>query len=189
MARLNIRKYVWQSLIVGSVLLICGSVAAQDYNSGIRNLQNGRAFQKLLNAKIFNIGGVGWTLQITPEEEAFKILFESGDSIKEFQRLLNQASPEGQLYALFGLHLKAPDIFRTEAEKLKAEDGPPRREKKFIFIEKGKVRIGIGCVTSEQDKREVIDRIAKGEFDTSFKSSRRRLIPQAHNIFDPNYSK
>ena len=174
-----IGKYALQGLVVGGVLFVCGSVAAQDYNSGIRNLQNGRAFQRLLHAKIFNIGGVGWALQITPEEEAFKILFESGNSIKEFQRLVNQASPEGQLYGLFGLHLKAPEIFREEAERLKADEGPPKREEKFIFIEKGKVRIGLDCLMFDQDRRKVIDQIAKGEFDTRFKSSRHKLALQA----------
>jgi hypothetical protein len=179
MVRLNLRSYVWQSLVVWSVLFSSGSVAAQDYTSRFRNLQNGRAFQKLLHAKLFNIGGVGWTSEITPEEEAFKILFESGDSIKEFQRLLNQASPEGQLYALFGLHLQAPDIFRSEAEKLRANDGPPKREQKFIFIEKGKVHIAVGCLMFYQDRRKVIDQIANREFDNRFKSSRHRSILKA----------
>ena len=171
MRRLNIGKYVLHSLVVGGVLFVCGSVAAQDYSSGIRDPRNGRAFQTLLNAKIFNIGGVGWAMQITPEEEAFKILFQSGTSIKEFQRLVDQASPEGQLYALFGLHLMAPDIFRTEAEKLKADDGPPKREQKFTFIAKGQVRIADGCLIFTQARRKVIDQIARGEFDTRFKWS------------------
>jgi hypothetical protein len=178
MVRLKLGNYAWQSLVVWSVLFNSGPVAAQDYNSGIRNLQDGRAFQKLLHAKIFNIGGVGWALQITPEEEAFKILFESGNSIKEFQRLVNQASPEGQLYALFGLHLKAPDAFRKEAERLKADDGPLKREQEFVFIEKGKVRLGVGCLMFYQNRREVIDQIANGEFDAHFKSSRHKSILQ-----------
>ena len=182
MVRLKLGNYAWQSLVVWSVLFNSGPVAAQDYNSGIRNLQDGRAFQKLLHAKIFNIGGIGWASQITPEEEAFKILFDSGDSIKEFQRLVNQASPEGQLYALFGLHLKAPDIFQKEAERLKADDGPLKRAEKFVFIEKGKVRIGIGCLMFDHDRRKVIDQIAKGEFDIRFKSSRHRLILQSRNF-------
>ncbi len=173
MRRLNIGKYAWQSLVVGGALFVCGSVAAQDYSAQIRNLPSDRAYQKLLHAKIFNTGGIGWASQVTPEEEAFKILFESGNSIKEFQRLVNQASPEGQLYGLFGLHLKAPEIFRNEAEKFKADDGPPKREQKFTFIDQGQVRIADGCVIFTQDRRKVIDQIAKGEFDTRFKSSPR----------------
>ncbi|MEK6333887.1 MAG: hypothetical protein AABM67_03000 [Acidobacteriota bacterium] len=173
MARLNLKSYAWQSLVIWNVLFVCGSAAAQDYSARIRNLPTDRAYQKLLHATIFNLGGVGFAMQITPEEEAFKELFESGNSIKEFQRLLNQANPEGQLYALFGLHLKAPDIFRKESEKLKVDDGPPKRAEKFIFIEKGQVRIADGCMIYTQDRRKVIDQIAKGEFDTRFKSSPR----------------
>ena len=173
MGKFNIGKYALQGLLVAGVLFVCGSVAAQDYSARIRNLPTDRAYRKLLDANIFNLGGVGWGSQITPEEEAFRILFESGNSIKEFQRLVNQANPEGQLYALFGLHLKAPEIFRNEAEKLKADDGPPKREEKFTIIEKGQVRIADGCLTFTRDRRKVIDQIAKGEFDTRFKWSPR----------------
>ena len=173
MGKLNIGKYALQSLVVGGVLFVCGSVAAQDYSSRIRNLPTDRAYQELLHAKIFNLGGVGYALQITPEENAFRTIFESLNSIKEFKRLLEQATPEGQLYALFGLHLKVPDIFRAEAARLRADDGPAKREEKFTFIRKGQVRIADGCLIFTQDRRKVIDQIAKGEFDTRFKSSPR----------------
>jgi len=156
--------------------LSCVSVAAQNYYSpGIRDFQTARAFQKLLHASVFNLGGVGWGNEITPEEKAFAALFESTDHIKLFQRLLAQANPEGQLYALFGLHLMAANTFKLEAERLKADDGPPERRENFIGIEKGKVRVARGCIFFRMARNAIIDQIASGEWDANFRISTRKI--------------
>ena len=123
-------------------LLIGVPVFAQSYYSPqIRQLETGRAYQKLLHATVFNLGGIGWGLEITSEEKAFRTLLEAEGSTRLFQRLIDEANAEGQLYALFGLHLQAPDVFQVEAEKLRTSEGPPRRIEKFIPIEKGEVRV------------------------------------------------
>jgi len=173
---LNPASYGRKALMLSILALICVPAAAQNYYSpGIRDFQTGRAFQRLLHANVFNLGGVGWANEITPEEKAFATLFESTDSVKLFQRLLTQANPEGQLYALFGLHLMAASDFKLEVERLKADDGPPERRENFIGIEKGKVRVARGCIFFRTTRKAVIDQIANGEWDAAFRLSTRKI--------------
>jgi len=166
MKRSDHRKYARPVLIICAHLLICVPVFAQSHISAqIRQSGNNRAYQKLLHANVFNLGGVGYGQAITAEEQAFKKLLTSIDSTSVFQRLIREANGEGQLYALLGLHLLAPDIFQAEAEKLRTNGGPPERIENFTPIEKGKVRVAHGCIFFQQDKQTVIEQIAKGAWD------------------------
>jgi hypothetical protein len=166
MNRSDHRKYAQPILIICAHLLICAPVFAQSYISPqIRRSGTNRAYQKLLHATVFNLGGVGWGQAITPEEQAFKKLLTSIDSTRVFQRLISEANGEGQLYALLGLHLLAPDIFEAEAGKLRTNGGPPQRIENFTTIAKGKVRVAHGCIFFQQDRQTVIEQIAKGAWD------------------------
>lgn len=176
MNRSDHRKYAQPILVICAHLLICVPVLAQSfYSPQIRQVETSRAYQKLLHATVFNLGGVGWGLEITPEERAFKTLLESGDSITLFQRLINEGNAEGQLYALFGLHLQAPEVFQAEAEKLRAGEGPPERIEQLIPIEKGKVRVARGCNSFRLGRQTVIDQIEKGDWDAALKSHSQSL--------------
>jgi hypothetical protein len=173
----DLRKHAQRILVMAAHLLICVPVFAQTYYSPqIREIETNRAYQKLLHASLFNFGGLGWGLEITSEQQAFKTLLESEDSIRLFQRLISEANAEGQLYALLGLRLRAPDIFQTEAEKLRTNGGPPERIEKFIPIEKGKIRVARGCISFHQDSETVIDEIAKGAWDAAALRSRSRIV-------------
>ena len=174
MKRSDYRKCARPILVICAHLLICIPVFAQRYYSPqIRQMETNRAYQKLLHATVFNLGGWGWGPKITREEQAFKTLLEAEDSTRLFQRLINEANAEGQLYALLGLHLQAPDIFQAEAEKLRVSEGPPERMEQLIPIEKRKVRVARGCILSQENQQTVIDQIAKGEWDAALKSNSR----------------
>jgi len=168
----DLRKHAQRILVIGAHLLICVPVFAQS-SPQLRKLVISRAYHKLQHASVFNFGGIGWGRAISSEERAFRTLLEAEDSTGLFQRLISEANGEGQLYALFGLRLRAPDIFQTEAERLRTNGGPPERIEQFIPIEKGKVRVARGCIFSRQDSQTVIDQIAKGEWDAAFRSTSR----------------
>ena len=163
-------------LVLAFVFVLCSSVAqAQGYVSRVRNMETDRAYRQLLDAHIFNLGGVGFVLSITPEEKAFQVLLRSANSVALFERLISEGNPEGQLFALYGLYLEDPQLFRTEFERLKHDDGPLARWEEMIFIEKGKIRTGVGCVLFRQERQALIAKIASGEFDQAFKASSSRL--------------
>jgi len=175
MGNLEPKNYARLIIFVG--LLFCSPfVWAQDYSAQVRNARTDSAYKKLLDAHIFNFGGVGFASEITPEEKAFRILLESWNAASVFKRLLSDANPEGQLYALYGLYLEDPATFRKEAEKLNLAADPPPRRGTFIPAEKGKVRVGRGCLLLYEDSRVVIEEIAKGKFDQAFRSNDTRLF-------------
>lgn len=155
-----------------TLFFIHGSSMAQtqDYSSRIRNMETDRAYRQLLHANIFNLGGAGFASTMTPEEKGFRAILKSPRSIMLFQQLLQEGNPEGQLYALYGLYLEEPDAFAREAERLKNDDGPPARSEGMMTVEKGKIRFAKGCIFSRQDRRLIIEQMAKGDFDSSFKA-------------------
>ncbi|HBB95635.1 MAG TPA: hypothetical protein DC054_09610 [Blastocatellia bacterium] len=157
------------------VLVLCPSVLrAQDYGS-IRQRKIERAYQQLVHAKIFNLGGYGWGMTISAEERAFRTLLESSNSTALLKKLLQEANPEGQMYSLYGLYLNEPAVFQSELERMKSEDGPAERWEEMTLIEKGKIRTAVGCSLFRQDRQALITTIASGEFDQAFKSSSARL--------------
>jgi hypothetical protein len=176
MAKLESKVFVTR-LVLTLVVVLCPSIAqAQDYGSRLRNVETDQAYRRLLHASIFNFGGVGFSATITPEEKAFHVLLNSANKIALFQRLVSEGNPEGQLYALYGLYLEDSQLFKDAAERLKQSDGPPARWQGFIFIEKGKIQVGEGCVLFEKERRTLIARIATGNFDQAFRASGPRLV-------------
>jgi hypothetical protein len=133
------------------------------------------AFQTLSRAKIFNLGGLGFVLTMTEEEKAFHVLLDSPNSIVLFKRLLNEGNPEGQMYALYGLYREDKEAFKSEVERLKLDDGPPERWEGLIYVEKGKIRIGIGCVLGWQERKMVLATMEQAGFDQAFKPIRRTV--------------
>ena len=174
MAKLN-RRIRFAGLGLTLILVLCPSVLrAQDYGLS-RQRKIERAYQQLLHAKIFNLGGYGFAMTISPEERAFHTLLESSNSTALLKKLLQEANPEGQMYSLYGLYLKEPEAFKSELERLKSDDGPAERWEEMTFIEKGKIRTAAGCFLFRQDRQALITTIASGEFDQAFKSSSARL--------------
>ena len=164
-------------LVLAFVFVLCSSVAqAQGYVSRVRNMETDRAYRQLLDAHIFNLGGVGFVLSITPEEKAFQVLLRSANSVALFERLISEGNPEGQLFALYGLYLEKPRLFENEVERFKREAGPGERWEGMIFIEKGKIRTGVGCILFRQERQTIISKIANGEFDKAYQASSLRLV-------------
>jgi hypothetical protein len=145
-------------------------VHGQDYHSQVLSNETAQASRTLIHAKIFNFGGIGFAPAMTREEKAFRLLLKSEDSTALFQRLLHEANPEGQLYALYGLYLEEPVAFQTEVERLKNDDGPAERWEGMIFIEKGQIRTAVGCVLFRKDRRALLEQMANGDFDQTFKT-------------------
>lgn len=176
MGRLESKDLVLR-LVLTLVVVLCPSIAqAQDNSYRIRNLPTDQAYRRLLHANIFNFGGVGFGATITPEEKAFSVLLNSANKIALFQRLVSEGNPEGQLYALYGLYLEDSQLFKNAAERLKHNDGPPARWEGLIFIEKGQIRVGDGCLLFQQERHTVIAKIASGDFDRAFRANSPRLI-------------
>ena len=151
------------------------AVHGQDYSSRVRRGQEDRAFRTLTHSKIFNLGGFGFALAVSPEERAFRVLLNSENPGGLFRRLLREANPEGQLFGLYGLYLEDREAFKAEVDRLKHDDGPPERWDGMIFIEKGKIRSAEGCIIFRPDRPKLIEKMATGGFDQAFQAVTNRL--------------
>ena len=169
MVKLSVTK---RAILTTAVWLSLGlTVNAQVYRApDLQQRAVDRAYQKLLRARIFNFGGVGYGQTITEEEIAFRIVFESADAEKVFAQLVREADLEGQLYGLFGIHLKAPANFAAAAQMIHTDPGPALGINKLRFLPDGKVRTGRGCLLFEQDVETVIAEITHGDWDAAFYS-------------------
>ena len=91
------------------------------------------------------------------------------------QRLVRNANLEGQLYALFGLRLIAPELFPAEAERLKQT---PIAHKDQLFPPPNrKVRLASGCLVYADFFQDSIDGIAAGTWDKAFHLNSRTPAP------------
>jgi hypothetical protein len=173
-------------LVLTLAVVVCPAIArAQDYSMRIRNTPAAQAYVQLRQASMFSLGGVGYAAMLTAEEKAFHVILNSPIAIPQFQRLLKEATPEGQLYAVYGLYLKDPQLFQPAAARLKLDGDPPARSEKFIFRGKGKIRFGNGCVMYDSDRNEIIERMAKGEFDQAFKARSPQPSPSQRVVTQP----
>lgn len=173
----TLTKYLRWSPVVWAPLCLALSVSAQTYRAPqLRQGELGKASERLLHANVFNLGGVGIAQAITPEEKAFRTILGSADPVRIFRRLINDADAEGQLYALLGLRLRAPDVFRNEVERITRNGGPPERTEGFTVIAKGEVRVAHGCIFFNAPYRSIVDEIAKGRWDAAVRSSSGNLI-------------
>ena len=172
MGEVRIKLWLVRLFMIGAVSLYAAPLPAQNFSSRFRDLPSGGAYQTLLHAQIFNFGGFGYGQTITPEEQAFHKLLKSPNRLSTFSRLLRHASPEGQIYALYGLYLEDRSVFTEHAAKLKSQGGPAPQFGQFVFVNKHQVRVGSGCVLMQQDQVKVIDAIADGEFNQAFITSK-----------------
>ena len=173
----SLTKYLRWCLVVWVLLYMSLTVSAQTYRSPeLRQTDLSTARQKLMHAEVFNLGGVGFGQTITPEEKAFRTILGSIDPVKMFQRLVSTANPEGQLYALLGLHLTAPEVFRTEVERIDANGGLPEHAESLMAIANGEVRVAHGCIFFNAQFRSMVDAITNGKWDAAVRASSGSMI-------------
>ena len=166
----TLTKYWRSALLICSPLFLSLSVSAQTYHSAFETNQ---AYQKLTHAAIFNVGGAGFGSQITEEEKAFRIVFESPDSTRLFRQLIDDANAEGLLFALLGLHLRDSEAFDFEAARLEINGGASERVHGKIALLKGQAQVGRGCFIWFADIHTVVGQIANREWDGLVQQSSR----------------
>ena len=133
------------------------------------------AYQKLLSAKVFRLGGVDYAGAISAEELALRALLKEKRAVDAFKTIEDEASPEGGLYGLLGLRLKDMASFRQAVEQYKLKGEPPERASQFdiIRIPKGQIATEEGCLLINKDRDEVLAEIESGAYDKQLKKKSR----------------
>lgn len=140
-----------------------------------------QAYQILLKADLFALGGTGYAGKISDGEKALKILLNDEESFANLKNLVKDATPEGGLYALLGLRMLKCDCFEEEARTFLNKPEPGER---IIWgnrkLEAGMISRMSGCIAFSEKRDDVAEKIKTGKFDFWIKSEelRRELKKQ-----------
>ena len=107
-------------------------------------------YEALTATTTFAIGGVGVAGTISPSELDFRALLKEPDAVAKCQKLLSDATPEGQMYGLLGLKLKDETAFVAALPKYKGS--------------KTTLREMAGCMMGTITMGELAARIEKGSY-------------------------
>lgn len=107
-------------------------------------------YEALTATTTFAIGGVGVAGVISPMEKDFRALLKEPDAVAQCQKLLTDATPEGQMYGLLGLKLKDETAFVAALSKYKES--------------KQQVRQQSGCIMHNSSMGELAASIEKGSY-------------------------
>jgi hypothetical protein len=120
-----------------------------------------KAYERLVAAKVFAFGGVGFAGTTSDGEKAFHLMLASTNGLEVLKRVLKEGTREAQMYALCGLRKLSPKEFEAEAERIGAE--------------KATVKLMTGCLMFEEPVAKVVERISSGAYDGNVKRGQRRL--------------
>jgi len=158
----------FRALLAFAVALnFCVPSAAQESNFDVGSLSpKGRAaYQKLLSAETFRVGGVGDAGETSGEELALYDLLDERDAAEALRRLVSDGGYEGRLYGLLGLSITNVGEFNRAVEAYKSREEPPEREYDHRKVPKGRVSRQSGCMIFDEDWQKVIGDIQSGRYD------------------------
>lgn len=164
------------------VLISSFSVQAQQkpqFDVSILSEPGRKAYDKILNAYVFRIGPVGRGNSTPAEEFELHRLLKEEQAAEALLSLIDRATVEGALYALFGLRFKDANLFKSKVEEYKSLVEPPERNgaiSKEGETLKNYVRTQAGCVIGEEEKLKVIARIETGVYDAVFNWSKTKAV-------------
>jgi hypothetical protein len=100
----------------------------------------------------FALGGVGVAGTMSAGERALREVLKEPDAVPRLERLLPDASPAGQLYALLGLRDRDRATYQKALAKLRRNDA--------------KVKTARGCMLGEEPFGDLVKEIEKGDYDS-----------------------
>lgn len=158
------RKFVY--LILGLIIFSLQAKSQQKNFDETVLSENGRnAYQNLVSANLFALGGIGYGGETSEGEKALDILLQEREGEKALQDIAKRVSSEGGLYALIGLRMLNRDCFDDAVKNFKNLPEPSERKGYVGKTGKGIVTRMAGCSLFWQKRLDVADEIAKGEFD------------------------
>ena len=158
------RKVVW---LILSLILFSLQANAQEktFDESVLSESGKQAYQTLLKIDIFALGGVGYSGSTSEGELALYELSKDREAVEAFKSILNNATIEGQIYALLGVRILKCDCFQSELGKFKTKTEFPkvnnRRKKSSDDI----VTTMSGCLVFGKNRTEIIQDIETGKYD------------------------
>lgn len=105
----------------------------------------------LRKTELFALGGIGVAGSMSEGERALREVLKESDLAARLEKLLSDASPAGQLYALLGLRLRDRAAYERALQKLRTTDA--------------KVQTARGCILQQESFRDLVKEIERGQYD------------------------
>ncbi len=105
----------------------------------------------LERAAFFAVGPISDGARTSDGEHALRAALGQADRVATFRRLVDSASPAGQLYALLGLRLSDAAAFTQALPAFTSRED--------------RVETMIGCIGSDDQVRVIAQKIAHGDYD------------------------
>lgn len=154
------RKFAW---LILSFIVFSIQLKAQDkkFDESVLSENGKQAYQKLLNTKIFAIGGVGYSGEMSEGERNFLDLLEDKEAISAFKNLTDKATIEGGLYGLVGLQWLNCNCYKEQLENFKRV--------RLSNENKERINWASGCSDYESEEKEgkslIIETVEKGQYN------------------------
>jgi hypothetical protein len=105
----------------------------------------------LRKTSLFALGGIGVAGSMSEGERALREILTESDVTARLDKMLSDASPAGQLYALLGLRLRDRAAYERALGKLRTNDA--------------KVQTARGCILQQESFGDLVKEIERGQYD------------------------
>ncbi len=158
------RKFVLLILSL-FVFLLQTNAQKKTFDESVLSKSEKQAYQKLLKVELFALGPIYSSAKTSDGELALDILIKEKEAVSTLKSLVENATPEGGLYALFGLRKLKPDSFEQYLKIFKSKTEVTERGEGSDKIPQAKVRRMDGCESFTENRLKVAEEIVSGKFD------------------------
>ena len=137
----SLRTLAIESLFLAVFLSVATVGASEPGDSGAA----------LHDAGSFALGGIGVAGTMSQGERALREILKKPDVVTRLEKLVTDASPAGQLYALLGLRIRDRAAYERALTQLRTKDA--------------KVQTARGCMLDQESFRDLVKEIEAGQYD------------------------
>jgi len=117
----------------------------------ISGAEHNAAETVLEKTSLFALGGIGVAGSMSEGERALREVLKEPDVAARLEKMLSDASPAGQLYALLGLRFRDRAAYERALEKLRTTNA--------------KVQTARGCILQQESFGDLVKEIERGQYD------------------------
>lgn len=158
------RKHIW--LVLGLILLSLPAYAQEKaFDPPVLSAEGKEAYQDLLKVDTFAIGGIGYSAETSIGEKSLDVLIGEDLAVSALENLIENATPEGGLYAVLGLKTLKCECLDTELKRFSARSFSERKRWGSGIIAGEDVTTQTGCLRNVEKKSDVLKGILAGDYD------------------------
>jgi len=124
-----------------------------------------KAYDELRETETFAMGGTGYAGTTSKGELALRQLIKETNAKEALLQLIEDATPEGGLYALVGLRGLDNEQFEAAAKTFLDKSEADERDATGMSVPAGSVKVMSGCLIFVEKRATVVKNISSGQYD------------------------